>query len=155
MKSDKIQGLILRDSSFKYDSHYLGYFKQFNDGRYYEAHDVLEALWLPSRGQSLDLFYKGLIQLAGAFVHLQKGRLKPAVALLNLSEKNLLLFPENHEGMDLLMVLQLIKRWREEIERNSFTINPLGKPHMSQPILFLEGRNPNGGSADPHMKACE
>ena len=58
---------------------YQGYFQCFNDARYYEAHDVLEHLWL--RGGRADpehAFYKGLIQVAGAFVHLQKQHARPA-----------------------------------------------------------------------------
>ena len=54
------------------DAHYLGYFACFNRGWFYEAHDVLEELWLANRTGPNYAFYKGLIQLAGAFVHLQK-----------------------------------------------------------------------------------
>ena len=36
-----------------------------------------------------DGFYKGLIQLAGAFVHLQKDRLRPAASLFRLAQKYL------------------------------------------------------------------
>ena len=31
------------------DAHYLGYFDCFNRQLFYEAHDVLEDLWLPDR----------------------------------------------------------------------------------------------------------
>src|SRR5258708_36602476 len=50
---------------------YGAYFACFNAGQYYEAHDVLEQLWLSCRDENA-LFYKGLIQVAGAFVHFQK-----------------------------------------------------------------------------------
>ena len=48
--------------------HYLAYFECFNRQLYYEAHDVLEALWLVDKHTPNGAFYKGLIQLAGAFV---------------------------------------------------------------------------------------
>ena len=68
-----------------YDPRYLKYFECFNQQRFFEAHDVLEALWLPQRQGPNGSFYKGLIQLAGAFVHWQKQRPGPAVALFKLA----------------------------------------------------------------------
>jgi hypothetical protein len=78
--------------------HFNLYLDLFNRQAYYQAHDILEILWLEDRGF---LPLKGLIQLAGAFVHLQKhflnpghpkhsGRLRPAGALLRLAQRNLL-----------------------------------------------------------------
>jgi hypothetical protein len=51
--------------------YYLAFFRCWNQQRYYEAHDVLEQLWLEKKSRDAD-FFKGLIQAAGAFVHLQK-----------------------------------------------------------------------------------
>ena len=49
------------------DVRYAAYFHHFNRGDYYEAHDVLESLWLEGgRGAKSAAFYQGLIQLAGA-----------------------------------------------------------------------------------------
>src|SRR5436190_4021583 len=87
------------DPTLALDPRYTGYFACFNAQQYYEAHDVLEDLWLGDRGPD-HLFYKGLIQFAGAFVHLQKQaarphhpkdghRLRPAVRLFQLATKNL------------------------------------------------------------------
>lgn len=116
------------------DPHYLGFFECFNRQLFYEAHDVLEELWLAQRGQSNDHFYKGLIQLAGAFVHLQKNRLKPAAALFRLAQANLSKFPSLHERLDLPRVLRLIDHWLHELETSSFAINPLradNAPHVA------------------------
>ena len=88
-KSAKIAALIESCRGEKLDAHYLGYFHCFNRGLFYEAHDVLEELWLPERTGPNGAFYKGLIQLAGAFVHLQKNRLRPAAALFKLAATNL------------------------------------------------------------------
>src|SRR5688572_2743337 len=101
-KSDRIQAFVSElatDSSLALDPRYQGYFACFNMQQYYEAHDVLEDLWLHSRDENF-LFYKGLIQVAGAFVHLQKQyqrpshpkdgrRLHPGVRLFELSVRNL------------------------------------------------------------------
>jgi len=118
------------------DAHYLGYFDCFNRQLFYEAHDVLEDLWLPDRQGVNGNFYKGLIQLAGAFVHLQKNRLRPAAALLNLAQANLEKYPRRHEHLDLAVVFNLIENWRNKLEAGRFEINPFtdGNP----PQLALE-----------------
>src|ERR1700730_1310110 len=51
--------------------YYLAFFRCWNEQRYYEAHDILEQLWLKTKSPDAD-YFKGLIQAAGAFVHLQK-----------------------------------------------------------------------------------
>jgi predicted metal-dependent hydrolase len=116
------------------DPHYAGYFAYFNRGEFYEAHDVLEHLWLPQRGGANGAFYKGLIQLAGAFVHLQKNRLGPAAALFKLARTNLQKYPAIHEHLDLRGVLSLIERWLEMLA--GATSNPLTAE--SRPVLALQ-----------------
>ena len=120
-----IAALIASCQGRELDAHYLGYFECFNRGLFYEAHDVLEELWLPNRNGSNGTFYKGLIQFAGAFVHLQKGRLRPAAALLKLAQANLQKYPAIHERLEVEGVLALIGRWLERLETNGFTLNPL------------------------------
>lgn len=104
---------------------YAGYFALFNQQKFYEAHDILEDLWLPDRHGPNGNFYKGLIQLAGAFVHLQKDRLGPSVALFKLARKNLEPYPATHERLNVAIVLDLIGRWQFDVESASFTKNPL------------------------------
>jgi len=107
------------------DAHYLGYFDCFNRQLFYEAHDVLEDLWLKDRHGADGNFYKGLIQLAGAFVHLQKNRLRPAAALFKLALANLAAYPPRHYQLDLSAVADLARKWLEELERSDFSLNPL------------------------------
>jgi predicted metal-dependent hydrolase len=117
------------------DPHYLGYFDCFNRQLYYEAHDVLEDLWLPERDGPNGNYYKGLIQLAGAFVHLQKGRLRPSAALLKLARANLEKYPERHERLNLAAVQLLIEGWLAQIERGGFSLNPLTAKNIPQLAL--------------------
>jgi len=93
------------------DPRYYGFFQCFNDRDFYEAHEVLESLWLGCRGTPAARFYQGLIQLAGAFVHLQKQRPGPAAALFRLADANLALYPPAHEGLDAVAVRGLIAEW--------------------------------------------
>jgi predicted metal-dependent hydrolase len=125
-KSPKIAALIAELHGQGRDPHYLGFFACFNRQLFYEAHDVLEELWLAQGKTGANYaFYKGLIQLAGAFVHLQKNRLRPAVALFNLAEINLRRYASPHDDLDLTEVLALIGEWRRRVTDGDFQLNPL------------------------------
>jgi len=115
-KSGHIAARIAQFHGQELDAHYLGYFDCFNQQLFYEAHDVLEELWLADRhGQDGD-FFKGLIQLAGAFVHVQKNRRGPAQALLRLAQANLVKYPIRHHQLDVAGVLQLIRDWFRKLD---------------------------------------
>ena len=124
-KSLKIAALIEACRGGKYDPHYLGYFECFNRGLFYESHDVLEELWLADRHGPNGAFYKGLIQLAGAFVHLQKKRLRPGAALFKLARANLEKYSTVHQRLNVVAVIVLIDNWSAELEACEYTVNPL------------------------------
>ena len=117
-----------------YSAHYLGFFDCFNRQLFYEAHDVLEDLWLADKKGPNGDFYKGLIQLAGAFVHLQKNRLRPAAALFKLTRANLAKYPTAHEGLALRDIARVIEEWLGALEAGEFEVNPLNtiaKPSLN------------------------
>ena len=124
-KSGKIAALIESCRGQELDAHYLGYFECFNRELFFEAHDVLEELWLADKTGPNYSFHKGLIQLAGAFVHLQKNRLRPSAALFKLARTNLEKYPVVHERLDLAAVLALIADWLARLESQDFLVNPL------------------------------
>jgi predicted metal-dependent hydrolase len=145
-KSTRIKVLIDSCRGQRGDPRYLGYFECFNRQLFFEAHEVLEALWLPQRKGANGAFYKGLIQLAGAFVHLQKNRLHPAAALFRLAEGNLRGYPTRHEKLDLVGVLTLIRAWLLEIERGDYAVNPLGLSKPPMLVLLNDHCGPQPGS---------
>jgi hypothetical protein len=55
--------------------------EEFNTGKYYECHETFEEIWQEEQGEVRDL-YKGLIQVAAAFVHISRGGYKGANRLL-------------------------------------------------------------------------
>ena len=129
-KSPKIASLIAdlklvrSDGECPYfDPHYTGYFECFNRQMYYEAHDVLEELWLHTRGKD-HLFYKGLIQLAGAFVHLKKSRLDPGARLFRLALKNVAPYGPSHEGLDVKTLMGQIHQWLTQLEDSNYAQSP-------------------------------
>jgi len=135
------------------DPCYLGYFECFNSQRYYEAHDVLEHLWLQEGREAPDYrFHKGLIQLAGGFVllklqlahpdHPKHGRrLHPARRLFLLSIDNLVPYGGDrgsagrHRGLDLEIPISLAQEMVALIEEGRFERNPWN-PEMP-PVLLL------------------
>jgi predicted metal-dependent hydrolase len=132
-KSPKIEKLLadIPDDGI-HARHYLGYFACFNRQLYYEAHDVLEELWLPLRGTPQARFYQGLIQVAGGFVHLQKtaqsggrfNRIAPAERLFALALANFEPYPAHHAGIDLEAVRTLCREQRAVILSSNETVNP-------------------------------
>ena len=126
-KSPKIAALIEGCRGQDLPAHYLGYFECFNQQLFYEAHDVLEELWLAEGRSGKNYgFYKGLIQFAGAFVHLQKDRLNPAAALFRLSQTYLRPYAHEHQRLDVAELIACGDEWIGELERCSFSSNPLG-----------------------------
>lgn len=126
-KSARIARLAAPVAEGGLDVRYLGFFGCFNRRKFYEAHEVLEDLWLEDRRGPNGAFYKGLIQLAGAFVHLQRDRLRPAAALLKLARANLGHYPPLHDELDVTAVLALADDWLHRLEAAHFTQNPLSE----------------------------
>jgi predicted metal-dependent hydrolase len=133
-KNERIAAIVEQFRGQELDPHYLAFFDCFNQQLFFEAHEVLEKIWLPQRQQSNGLFYKGLIQFAGAFVHLQKGRLQPAAALLKLARANLKQYEPVHNQLDVSGVVELIESWLRKLEPESSTRSPLslfGAPKLT------------------------
>ena len=138
-KSGRIAERIESFNGQDLDGHYLGYFDCFNRQEFYEAHEVLEQLWLADRQGPNGAFYKGLIQLAGAFVHLQKQRLRPAGALFKLARDNLTRYPAVHEQLEVRKVAELIDLWIGRLDAGGYVINPLRDDNLPQLALRPDG----------------
>lgn len=149
-KSDRIAAIVeslapqpvppqeQRDASL--DSRYLGYFSLFNQQRYYDAHEVLEDLWLGRRAASdgsdpACTYFKGLIQVAGAYVHLQKQferpnhpkdgrRLRPASRLFMLAMENLGPYCPVFLGLNVESLHRFCGEQVEAIAGSDYTRNP-------------------------------
>ena len=135
-KSERIEAFVATLTSGEpgWDPCYAGWFRCFNAGDYYEAHDVLEQLWLRTEGADY-AFYKGLIQLAGAFVHLKKQharpwhpkdgrRLSPASRLFALALGNLSRYAPRYRGLDVAAVCAFAGDWRAALVAGEFRDNP-------------------------------
>lgn len=133
--SELLEALEFGPADANAPDHYAAFFRLWNEQRYYDAHDVLEQLWLAEEDPAEARFYQGLIQAAGAFVHLQKNfehpahakhsrRLRPATRLFALAIKNLEHLPDQFGGLDLAALRQLLHRYRDQIITEDYARNP-------------------------------
>lgn len=116
--------------------YYRAFFRCWNERHYYEAHDVLEQVWLEKTITAEDArYFKGLIQAAGAFVHLQKQfehpthpkhgrRLGPAVRLFRLAEKNLAPLGPHRHKFNLAKFREMLSRHVQLIVESDHKTNP-------------------------------
>ena len=72
--------------------------EEFRQGRFFEAHEVWEEIWIVSTGPER-LFLQGLIQLAAALVHLGRGKVEPARRLLAMALAKLQDAPDGFAGL--------------------------------------------------------
>lgn len=131
-KTGRIQELLASLPASTIDKRVVGYFVCFNQQEYFTAHDILEELWLQGKKPGL---VKGLIQLAGAFVHLQKhyfnpqhrihgARLGPALRLLDLAAANIGKKTDESFGIDLDEIRGLITRTHDQFQLDKNSKNP-------------------------------
>jgi hypothetical protein len=84
----------------------------FNAHNFFEAHEAWEELWLQETERE-KIFLQGLIQLAAAFHHYNRGNLRGAKSLAAAGIAKLGRFPENHHGLALAKFLAAVKRWAQ------------------------------------------
>ncbi len=83
---------------------YREYVALFNAGDYFEAHEVLEDLWAIEVAPLKD-FYKGLIQMAVAICHWERGNPSGARRLWVSSRDYLTPYGARYEGLEIGAVL--------------------------------------------------
>ena len=145
---EELEGVAPENAAGSIAQHpcYRGFFRCWNEQRYYEAHDVLEHLWLDTTSQDSN-YFKGLIQAAGGFVHLQKQfeypthpkhgrRLGPAVRLFALAEANLEPFGAFRYGFDIDGLRALLARTARAIVDSEFKLNPWTPQSAPQLVLL-------------------
>ena len=149
-KSDRISAYVEKLGTapgLDLDPHYTGFFTCFNRGEYYEAHDVLEQLWLRTPGAN-HAFFKGLIQIAGAFVHLRKQflrpehpkdgrRLRPAARLFDLGMRNVEPFGPRHLRLDVTALCTLCTEQVSALTASDFMRNPWHPERMPRVELLV------------------
>lgn len=78
---------------------------RWDEGRFFEAHECLEHVWHAAAADDRDL-WQGIIQVAVAGVHLQRGNPGGATALLTRAAARLERYPDVHRGVDVAAALE-------------------------------------------------
>ena len=82
--------------------------EEFNAGRFFEAHEVLEDLWHEYR-ETDRTFIQGLIQVSAGFYHFQCANWKGAASQLTKGIGKLVPYQPEHQGIGVSDFLNLIK----------------------------------------------
>jgi hypothetical protein len=85
----------------------------FNAGEFFEAHEVIEELWVRTEKGPLKLFYQGLIQAAVAMSHHARGRVGPALTMISRARPKLIDFSPTWCGLDVAGLLRSLDRCEE------------------------------------------
>jgi len=107
------------------DPHLAGFIESFNRQAYYEAHDVLEELWLKTTDERRD-FYKGLIQTAAVFLKLQQGKPEPAARLALRATSHL----EKYPGVCERLSVEEVLGWLHDVSRGRNLVAEGNPPRM-------------------------
>ena len=82
-----------------FKEHFLEGLDRFNARRFWDAHESWETIWLVAASE-VEQFLQGLIQLAAAYHHIQRGTLRGAPRLFDAALRRLAAFPPGFSGID-------------------------------------------------------
>jgi predicted metal-dependent hydrolase len=99
----------------------------FNSKKYFETHEVLEEVWLKTKGEQ-KLFLHGLIQIAAAFHHQTRRNPAGFRSLLEKGLKKLENFAEDEEGIDLGDLRKQLQPWQDHLKATHPTSDSLFPP---------------------------
>src|ERR1700682_5402415 len=97
----------------------------FNEGRFFECHEVWEEIWKRSDGE-VKLFYQGLIQAAVAILHAQRGNLEGARSLHQKAREKLDPLADEHMGIALGEMRVALADFIDVVLRG--TVGPVPEP---------------------------
>ena len=87
----------------------------FNSGRFYDAHEHWEEVWLETLNPE-KMFLQGLIQVAAAFHHYSRGNRQGTQNLLQAGLTKMERFPHPHRGLQLEPLRVAVRRWLAALE---------------------------------------
>ena len=81
-----------------------GFERAFEEGRYFEAHEILEGYWVAYRGADREL-YRALVQAAVALHHARRGNVRGARGVGERARRVLARYAPEHGGIDVARFL--------------------------------------------------
>jgi predicted metal-dependent hydrolase len=105
----------------------------FNEGKFFQAHEAWEILWLNAEEPRDKQFLQGLIMAAGAFIHYAKRECAGSAKLLERSRKALESGVNTHPEIRLSDFMKALDALRETFDRCLFDV-PLD--HLPKIVKF-------------------
>jgi len=109
----------------------------FNRGEFFEAHEALEDIWRDEKSEIRDL-YRGILQIAVAYHHITRGNYAGAIKVYGRSQKWLVKFPDECQGVNVKQLLSDAKNVMDALQT-------LGEENITsfdrslfKPILFTK-----------------
>ena len=87
----------------------------FHSGAFFEAHEHWETVWLATQ-EPEKAFLQGLIQVAAAFHHFQRGNYAGTISLLRSAMRRLDAYPEAFAGLSVAPLRATIRLWLDALE---------------------------------------
>jgi predicted metal-dependent hydrolase len=112
--------------------------EEFNLGRYFEAHDVLEDLWMETVGEDR-LFLQGLIQVSVGFYHLFNRNFVGAVSQFKKGLSKLENYLPHHRRVELDQFSEEVKSWKTIAERGLNGEEVVLEPGKAPRLELTEG----------------
>jgi predicted metal-dependent hydrolase len=111
----------------------------FNAGHYFEAHEALEEAWNAESGRVRDL-YRGILQIAVAYLHITRGNYNGAVKVHDRSQKWMKDWPDICRGIHVGQLRRDAQTVIDEVQR--LGINRIADFDRSllKPVLWSEKR---------------
>jgi len=89
----------------------------FNAQKYWHAHEAWERIWLASQGDERT-FLQGLIQLAAAYHHVQRGTFRGAIRLFDAGLAKLATSSVHFRAVDCTEAVATARKHRDLLSRN-------------------------------------
>ena len=117
-----------------FTAHFVDGVDRFNARKFWDAHEAWETIWLEAESEVVQ-FLQGLIQIAAAYHHVQRGTLRGAIRLFDAGLQKLAPFPSGYCDLDRGAVERAAAVHREMLLRDEASA-------IEFPTLTLRTRTP-------------
>jgi predicted metal-dependent hydrolase len=109
----------------------------FNEGKYFQAHEELEAAWRDERGKIREL-YQGILEAGVTYLHITRGNYPGAIKVYGRSRKWLIKFPDVCRGVEVERLRNDLTAAIEEVRRLGETRIHEFNRDLLKPVVWKE-----------------
>ena len=111
----------------------------FNKGKYFKAHEELEAAWKEEKGKIREL-YQGILEAGVTYLHITRGNYAGAIKVYGRSMRWLRQWPETCRGVEVRRLQSDLTAAIEEVKRLGVErINEFNRD-LLKPVVWKAGR---------------